>query len=174
MTTATGLPSPYPPSFTKQRTWNEPVIQADRAAVRSCATGDLDRARLTAVSAEHSVDWLHARPISSCELWLDDEAIREAVDSVLVLTYVIPTVAHVVLLSMSKVYMVSTLSCQLARCRMPRHQALNDLIWRALSKAGIPSAKEPSGLSRTDGKRSYGVTLIPWQKGKPLDWDVAV
>jgi hypothetical protein len=57
---------------------------------------------------------------------------------------------------------------------MPRHQALNDLIWRALSKANIPSTKEPSGLSRTDGKRPDGVTLIPWQRGKPLAWDVTV
>ena len=27
--------------------------------------------------------------------------------------------------------------------RMPRHQALNDLIWRALTNAGVPSTKEP-------------------------------
>ena len=53
---------------------------------------------------------------------------------------------------------------------MPRHQALNDLIWRALAKAGVPSTKEPSGLSRTDGKRPDGLTLIPWQRA----WDVTV
>ena len=42
--------------------------------------GDLDRARLfTAVSAQHSGDWRHARPISPCGLRLDDEAIRVAV-----------------------------------------------------------------------------------------------
>ena len=57
------------------------------------------------------------------------------------------------------------LCCKLATGRMPRHQALNDLVWRALSKTGIPSTKEPSGLSRADGKRPDGVALIPWQRG---------
>ena len=34
--------------------------------------------------------------------------------------------------------------------------------------------KEPNGLSRLDGKRQDGLTLIPWQSGKPLTWDVTV
>jgi len=34
--------------------------------------------------------------------------------------------------------------------------------------------KEPPGLSRDDGKRPDGVTLLPWAKGKPLAWDVTV
>jgi len=34
--------------------------------------------------------------------------------------------------------------------------------------------KEPAGLSRDDGKRPDGVTLLPWAKGKPLAWDVTV
>jgi len=43
-----------------------------------------------------------------------------------------------------------------------------------LSRAGIPSSKEPSGLIRSDGKRPDGLTLIPWQRGKSLTWDVTV
>jgi len=30
------------------------------------------------------------------------------------------------------------------------------------------------GLFRTDGKRPDGLTLIPWQSGKSLCWDVTV
>ena len=33
---------------------------------------------------------------------------------------------------------------------------------------------EPSGLSRGDGKRPDGMTLIPWQGGKNITWDVTV
>jgi len=40
--------------------------------------------------------------------------------------------------------------------------------------ADIPASKEPSGLTRRDGKRPDDLTLIPFQGGKPLVWDVTV
>jgi hypothetical protein len=55
-----------------------------------------------------------------------------------------------------------------------RHQALNDIVARAFSSAGVPAMKEPSGLSRSDGKRPDGLTLIPWRGGRSLTWDVTV
>ena len=58
--------------------------------------------------------------------------------------------------------------------RHKRHSQLNDLIWRAIKKAQIPASKEPIGLSRSDGKRPDGATLVPWSRGKPLAWDVTV
>jgi len=36
------------------------------------------------------------------------------------------------------------------------------------------AVKEPSGLNRQDGKRPDRLSLIPWQSGKPLQWDVTV
>ena len=33
---------------------------------------------------------------------------------------------------------------------------------------------EPLGLYRIDGKRPDGVTMIPWEMGKQLVWDVTV
>ena len=33
---------------------------------------------------------------------------------------------------------------------------------------------ELRGLYRTDGKRSDGITMIPWEMGKQLVWDVTV
>ena len=38
----------------------------------------------------------------------------------------------------------------------------------------IPNTKEPQGLCRSDGKHPDGLTLVPWQSGKPLIWDVTV
>jgi len=35
-------------------------------------------------------------------------------------------------------------------------------------------SKEPSCLSRSDGKRPDGLTLIPWRTGRSLIWDVTV
>ena len=43
---------------------------------------------------------------------------------------------------------------------------MNDLVWRALGKVNITSVKEPSGLSKSDGKRPDGLTLIPWKNGR--------
>jgi len=58
--------------------------------------------------------------------------------------------------------------------RIARHHALNNIVWRALNFAGVPSTKEPTGLCRQDGKWPDGLSLIPWQNGKPLVWDVMV
>ena len=41
-------------------------------------------------------------------------------------------------------------------------------------RAGVPSTKEPSGLSRTDWMRTDGLTLIPWQIDRSLIWDVTI
>jgi len=45
---------------------------------------------------------------------------------------------------------------------------LNDLVARAFVDAGVPVAKEPDGLVRQDGKRSDGLTLIPFEGGRAL------
>ena len=40
------------------------------------------------------------------------------------------------------------LACKRRAGRSTRRQQLNDLIWRALKRADIPSTKEPTGLLR--------------------------
>ena len=64
--------------------------------------------------------------------------------------------------------------CRKAVGRALRHHAINDVIWKALIRADTPSIKEPSGLSRSDGKRPDGATLVPWSGGKYLTWDATV
>ena len=54
------------------------------------------------------------------------------------------------------------------------HSQFNDLIWRIVKKAQIPASKESIGLSRADGKRPDGATLVPWTRGKLLLWNVTV
>jgi hypothetical protein len=43
-----------------------------------------------------------------------------------------------------------------------------------MSRAGIAAVKEPHGLTRSDGKRPDGLTLIPWREGRCATWDVTV
>jgi len=54
------------------------------------------------------------------------------------------------------------------------HSRLNDILRPAFKTAQIPAVKEPVGLTREDGKRPDGVTLIPWTRGMPLTRDVTV
>jgi len=64
--------------------------------------------------------------------------------------------------------------CKQALSKIARHQAINDVIARAITAAGVPITKEHVGLVRIDGKRPDRLTLIPWHGGKPLTWDVKV
>ena len=49
------------------------------------------------------------------------------------------------------------------------------MVVRVIQSAEIPVAKKAeAGLTRRDGKRPDGLTLISWQGGKPMTWDVTV
>jgi len=62
--------------------------------------------------------------------------------------------------------------CKKAPGKTIRHHSLNELIARSFSAAGVPVVNEPTGLSRSDRKRPDGLSLIPWQNGKALCWDI--
>jgi len=64
--------------------------------------------------------------------------------------------------------------CKQAPCKIARHQTINYVIARVITAAGVPVTKQPVGFARLDGKRPDGLTLISWQGGKPLTWDVTV
>ena len=66
------------------------------------------------------------------------------------------------------------LSCKQVAGRVTRHHWINDLVWRAPSRANIPSCKKPIGLSCSDGRRLDGMTLIPWKSGTVLLWNVTI
>ena len=66
------------------------------------------------------------------------------------------------------------ISCKRGTARAIRHHQLNDIVSRALVRANIPSVLEPSALSRGEGKRPDSMTLIPWQGGKNVTWNVTV
>jgi hypothetical protein len=67
------------------------------------------------------------------------------------------------------------LSCSKSSGRFSRHTEINSIINRSLTSIHVNSTLEPNGLSRDyDGKRPDGMTLVPWNKGQPLVWDVTV
>ena len=64
--------------------------------------------------------------------------------------------------------------CRRGAARGARHKTLNEIVRDALNEAGQVSILEPPGLSRTDGKRPDGVTVMPFERGLPMAWDVTV
>src|SRR6218665_3924035 len=111
-------------------------------------------------------------PITNCGLRLDDEAVRVAVGLRLGVNICEPHECRCG--TMVKANGSHGLSCSLGPGRTARHANLNELICRSLVRAGIPATKEPTGLSRTDGKRPDGLTLIPRRMGRALIWDATV
>ena len=155
-----------------QKMWDTPAVEYSFKQVLESQSDATDRARLLAVSAPGSSDWLYAYPISTCGLHLDDEAVRVAVGFRLGALICEPHFCPCGALVDSKG--IHSLSCKRSSGRASRHHNLNDIIWRALSRANVPALKEPPGLFRSDGKRPDGLTLIPWRGGKCMAWDVTV
>ena len=147
-------------------------MASDRSCVEACFVEPFQLAAFQAAISSHSGDWLHALPIASCGLKLDDEAVRVAVCLRLGLEVCAPHTCRCG--SMVDARGLHSFCCKRAPSRSSRHHSLNDLLARAMASAGIPVVKEPVGLSRQDGKRPDGLTLIPFEGGKPLIWDVTV
>jgi len=166
------IPCPDDSASHRQSSWDKPMLDRDADNVASSVTDDYNRARLKAVGAPHASDWLFALPIAACGLRLDDEAVRVAVGLRLGVNICEPHECRCG--SMVKANGAHGLCCSLGPGRVARHASLNDLICRGLIRAGIPAVKEPPGLSRADGKRPDGLTLIPWLRGRALIWDATV
>jgi hypothetical protein len=66
------------------------------------------------------------------------------------------------------------LSCSKSSSRFSRHTEIKSIINRSLTSIHLNSTLEPNELSRDDGQRPDGMTLVPWIKGQPLVWDVTV
>ena len=147
-------------------------MQKTASELISAQADPYHQSRLRATAAPHAGDWLFALPMTTCGLRLDDEAVRIAVGLRLGTSicepHACPCGAQVTADGSHG------LSCGLGPGRVARHAALNDLVSRSLTRAGFPNIKEPPGLSRTDGRRPDGLTLIPWRRGRGLVWDATV
>ena len=115
---------------------------------------------------------MHALPIASCGLRLENEDIRVAVG--LHLGAALCQALQCPCGALVKVNGLRGLSCKFYSGKHSRHASINDIIYiyRACCRADILAVKEPTGLTRTDGKRPDGSTLVSWSAGKCVLWDV--
>jgi len=132
----------------------------------------IDRARLLASSTKESSKWLQVIPSSQLGLLLDNNAARIAV--ALRLGCQICEEHKCVCGALVDKYGRHGLSCKCTKGWIPRHNAVNNIFHHTFSSAGIPNITQPPGISRNDGKRPDGMTLIPWSRGKSILWDVTI
>jgi hypothetical protein len=107
-------------------------------------------ARFKALQCRESGSWLHAIPSPNIGILLDNTSFQVCIGL--------------------------RLGCNLCTPHIcfSRHTEINSIINRSLTSIHVNSTLEPNGLSRDDGKRPDGMTLVPWIKGQPLVWDVTV
>src|SRR6218665_2679937 len=66
-------------SIWKQKMWDRPLIESDKAVISAAYSDPINRARLNAVTSPYARDWLSTIPVRNCGLDLSNEAIRVAI-----------------------------------------------------------------------------------------------
>ncbi|XP_026684824.1 alpha-(1,6)-fucosyltransferase-like [Diaphorina citri] len=153
-----------------QKEWDS--IQIKHTKDHLCFTKTTDSARYQALQCKESNSWLHAIPSSQIGTLLDSSSFHTSVALRLGCTITTPFTCQCGRTVNSDG--IHGLSCEKSAGRFSRHSELNDVICRALSSLDMHPTLEPTGISRSDGKRPDGMTLIAWSRGQKLIWDVTV
>jgi hypothetical protein len=129
-------------------------------------------ARFKALQCRESGSWLHAIPSPNIGTLLDNTSFQVCIGLRLGCNLCTPHICK----CNAKVDEIGIhgLSCSKSSGRFSRHTEINSIINRSLTSIHVNPTLEPNGLSRDDGKRPDGMTLVPWNKGQPLVWDVTV
>ena len=154
-----------------QKNWTQPIHV--RAAQDLISRMNEHRAKIfNAHQGRFGSQWLNVVPCKNLGLKLDDQQLRISIGLRLGANICIEHTCH----CGKKVERdgLHGLSCNKSAGRFSRHANLNSLIKQTLGSLDLPSMLEPRGLYRTDGKRPDGITMIPWEMGKQLVWDVTV
>ena len=123
-------------------------------------TSPADKARLLAVAAPGSSAWLEAMPLAAVGLKLDYASLRVAAGLRLGAPSLIFSYDCCCGESVSSDGSHG-LSCRKSAGRQSRHGQLNDIMLRAFQSIGVMTIRKPIGLSRSNGKRPDGVTVVP-------------
>ena len=140
------------PDSGHKKTWDLSPIKVKFEAVMNTTQNQADRARLIAVSSRHAGDFLNAFPSSAVGTRLDSMSLSIAVALRLGANVCAPHVC--VCGEQVSADGTHSLTCRKSAGRHFRHNAVNDLIKRALASAETPAILEPASLSRTDGRQT--------------------
>ena len=157
-----------PPAGASQKDWDIPLATVIKEQLLNEAD-QVGRARLLAANCKESGVWLNAVPVPSLGTQLSPEELRIAIALRVGAKVCQPHSCRCGRVMDEKG--LHGLSCRYSAGRHPRHSAMNDVVRRALQRAGLPSVLEPPGLDRGDGSRPDGITVFPFSRGRSLVWD---
>lgn len=163
-----GVEEPENAARFKQKSWFIPLMKKKYNLLLNQAD-QYSRARLLAAHQPGSGAWLSAVPVPFLGTSMDPESLRISIALRVGAPVCEEHQCRCGKRADSRGYHL--LSCRLNAGRFPRHASLNDVVWRALRTAGIPSVLEPVGLDRGDGRRPDGISIFPFRNGKCLCWD---
>ena len=148
-----------------RKAWDLPIVERNWENMLRMAD-QVSRARLLATAQRESVAWLNALPVSLLGTLLDSESFRVAIALTVCAEVCIPHSCRCGGWMDSRV--LHGLSCKYSAGHFPRLSPMNDVIKRALQKAGLPLVLEPPGLDRGDRSRPDGITVFPFSCGRSL------
>jgi hypothetical protein len=166
-----GNNSPEPVS-NAQAEWEAPILNCKSESLLSSATSPEESARILASTRKESGAWLSTLPSPHLGTMLDGQTLRIAAGLRLGTPLCHPHTCRCGKAVDDRG--THGLSCIKSAGRFSRHSAINDILKRACISADIPATLEPTGLTRSDGRRPDGLTLIPWARGRCLTWDSTV
>ena len=154
-----------------QKNWTQPVYVKTSQDLISRMDDNCSKV-FNAHQGKFGSQWLNVVPCKNLSLKLDDQQLRISIGLRLGANICVAHTCH----CGKRVERDSlhSLSCTKSAGRFSRNATFNSLIKQTLGSLDLPSMLEARGLYRTDGKRPDGVTMIPWEMGKQLVWDVTV
>ena len=140
----------------QQRAWDSGPLETLKNQLYNSSNDPVAKARLLSVSTKEAGAWLNVLPAPHLGTKLDDTTVRIAIG----LRLGANIVEEHRCICGAPVHRNGThgLSCHKSGGRIPRHQAANETLCRALVSGGVPSILEPVGVCREDAKRPDGMT----------------
>jgi len=165
-----------PVSGRRQASWEGPALQSIQSSLLQKARNSAhDQARLLASAHQTSGYWLQALPSAQLGLLMSDEEFQVSVALRLGSQVCLP---HNCGKGSCKRKVLENgyhgLSCKWGPHVIARHDSIKQEIGRSLRTAGFSCFIEPDGLVHGNNKRPDGKTIMAWEKGLPLAFDVTV
>ncbi len=159
------------PSSCVQKHWSQPVFTAVINDLVS-KMNEKDVLRFNSFQDKFASSWLNVVPSKNLNLKLTDQQLRIAIG--LRVGAKLCEKHKCVCGKMVEEDGHHGLLCNKSTGKFSRHANLNALVKQTISSLSFPSVLEPRGLFRSDGKRPDGMTIVPWNSGRQLVWDVTV